>query len=103
MQAVAGTLAKSVRESDLVGRWGGEEFLALLPDVSGATLRPFAERCRVLVENSQARLGAKTLSVTVSIGATRLAGSASAESGIKRADRLMYRSKTKGRNRTTVG
>lgn len=103
LKAVSGTLAKSLRKTDLVGRWGGEEFLGLLPDVSAAQLRYLAERCRVLAENSRAMVENKPISVTISIGATIVAKGDSAESVIKRADRLMYLSKSRGRNQTTIG
>jgi diguanylate cyclase (GGDEF)-like protein len=102
-KAVAGTLAKSLRQADIVGRWGGEEFRVLLPDVSAARLRYLAERCRVLVESSRAMVDNKPVSVTISIGATLVAKRDSAESAIKRADRFMYFSKSRGRNQTAIG
>lgn len=103
LKAVSGTLAKTLRQTDIVGRWGGEEFLGLLPDVSAAQLHYLAERCRALVENSRAMVENKPLSVTISIGATLLEKGDSAESAIKRADRLMYLSKSRGRNQTAIG
>lgn len=103
LKVVSGTLVKGLRESDLVGRWGGEEFVVLLPDVSTATLRELAERCRVLVQSSRVRLGGELVSVTISIGATRFVQGDSPEFALKRADQLMYASKSNGRNRITVG
>ncbi len=103
LKAVSETLTKSVREDDVVGRWGGEEFLVLLADVNAGTVRDLAERCRALVEKSGALTGESRLSVTISIGGTLLVSGDSAESVVKRADQLMYASKSGGRNRATVG
>lgn len=103
LKTVSGTLAKSLRKTDIAGRWGGEEFLALLPEVSVEQLRYLAERCRVLVANSRAIVENRPLSVTISIGATLIEKGDSPESAIKRADRLMYLSKSSGRNQTALG
>lgn len=103
LKAVSATLVKSLREKDIVGRWGGEEFLVLLSDVNAAGLPVLAERCRTLVEKSGALTEGSRVSVTISVGATILVNQDSAESIVKRADQLMYLSKTGGRNRTTIG
>jgi diguanylate cyclase (GGDEF)-like protein len=103
LKAVSETLAKSVREDDIVGRWGGEEFLVLLADVNAGTVRDLAERCRALVEKSGALTAESRVSVTISIGGTLLVSGDSADSVVKRADQLMYASKLGGRNRATVG
>jgi diguanylate cyclase (GGDEF)-like protein/PAS domain S-box-containing protein len=103
LATVAGTLAKSLRDNDLAGRWGGEEFLILVSDMSWDRLREVSERCRALVERSEVTHGSKAISVTISIGATLLRKEDSFESAVRRADQLMYRSKSAGRNRRTVG
>ncbi len=102
---VGETLARSVRPSDVVARWGGEEFLVLAPHADAIGLRGCAERCRLLVESSGLRTGpeAPYLVATVSIGGTVVAGGDTAEALVARADKLMYRSKAEGRNRVTVG
>ncbi len=103
LQAVSATLVRSLREDDIVGRWGGEEFLVILADVSEVAVRSLAERCRTMVETSGILIAEQRVSVTVSIGVTRLHGGDCSESVIKRADQLMYVSKAIGRNRTSVG
>ena len=104
LRVVSETLKKNLRrEDDLVGRWGGEEFLMLLSDLNAPLLHAIAERFRVLVGKSGTFVGENRGPVTTSIGATLIANGDSAESAIKRADQLMYLSKSNGKNRTTVG
>jgi diguanylate cyclase (GGDEF)-like protein len=102
---VSATLARSVRPSDVISRWGGEEFLVLAPHADARGLTGCAERCRLLVESSGLRSGAEApyLVATVSIGGTVVAGGDTSETIVARADALMYQSKSAGRNRVTVG
>jgi diguanylate cyclase (GGDEF)-like protein/PAS domain S-box-containing protein len=103
LKAISETMTKSLRENDIVGRWGGEEFLAILLDVNAGLLRDLAERCRSLVAQSGALSGDSRISVTVSVGATLVTREDSIHDAIKRADQLMYVSKSSGRNRITIG
>jgi len=103
LRAVAETLVQSLRTPDLVGRWGGEEFLVLMPDVSAIALGDLAERCRVLIAQSSVAHDTFRVSVTASIGATLLSHTDSAQTAVRRADELMYQSKRSGGDRTTAG
>jgi diguanylate cyclase (GGDEF)-like protein/PAS domain S-box-containing protein len=103
LNVVAETLVQSLRTVDMVGRWGGEEFLVLMPDVNAIVLGDLAERCRVLIANSSVKCGASRVSVTASIGVTLLSHDDSAETAIRRADQLMYESKRSGGDQTTAG
>lgn len=104
LRMVAATLHHNLRELDTVGRWGGDEFLALLYDVPTAeALRATAEKLRMLVEFSRLDLPAARLAVTISVGATLFHPADTPESIIRRADELMYRSKQAGGNRVSVG
>ena len=103
LNVVAETLVQSLRAVDFVGRWGGEEFLVLMPDVNATVLGDLAERCRVLIANSSVKRGASRLSVTASIGVTLLNHDDSAATAIRRVDDLMYESKRSGGDRTTAG
>jgi diguanylate cyclase (GGDEF)-like protein/PAS domain S-box-containing protein len=102
LRAITEALARSLRPSDIVGRWGGDELLAIVADVSPATLEEVTERWRELVAKCSAAVGESQVRVTVSIGATMLKAREQAEAAIERADRLMYQSKGR-RNRVTVG
>jgi diguanylate cyclase (GGDEF)-like protein len=99
---VAKTLSGCLRTSDLVGRWGGDEFIALLPGMTGAYLSEKAELCRALVERSEVLLQGTRVAVTVSIGATVAEPGDTVESLLKRADTSMYESKQAGRNRVSL-
>ena len=103
LKGVTETLVQSLRTVDLVGRWGGEEFLVLMPDVHATALGDLAERCRALIAQSSVAHGATRVSVTASIGATLLSHTDSAATTIQRADELMYQSKRSGGDRTTAG
>jgi diguanylate cyclase (GGDEF)-like protein/PAS domain S-box-containing protein len=103
LKVVAQTLVGTLRPVDLVGRWGGEEFLVLLADVQATALGDLAERCRVLIAQSSAGYGTTRVSVTASIGATLLNHADCAATAFRRADELMYQSKRSGGDRTTTG
>ena len=100
LQAVAGALTGAVRTEDLVGRWGGEEFLVLAPftDPDGAAV--LGERLREQVASATA---GSDVAVTVSIGAAVVEEPGAATSAVLRAaDRLLYDAKAAGRDRVRV-
>jgi diguanylate cyclase (GGDEF)-like protein/PAS domain S-box-containing protein len=103
LKAICNTLSHNLRAGDLLGRWGGEEFLILATEVNGASLRAFSERCRILVAESCIPVSGKILQVTISVGATLIRKDDSLQSVVQRADELMYQSKSEGRNRITSG
>jgi diguanylate cyclase (GGDEF)-like protein len=98
LKMVATTVANSLRPFDVVARWGGEEFIALLVNVGEQELQSIAERARRLAELSGFKKGEDVIRVTVSIGATRSRPDDTMEDVVARADRLMYQSKGRGRN-----
>ncbi|WP_372592963.1 diguanylate cyclase domain-containing protein [Actinotalea sp.] len=102
LRMIGRSIAGGLRRGDLAVRWGGEEFLALLPEVDDAMLRTVAERVRMLVEHSWIQQEGAPVRVTVSVGATLARPGADAEACVARADALMYESKRAGRNRVTV-
>jgi len=99
---VANTLSFSVRPFDIMCRWGGEEFAGIFPHTDAATLEAIAERLRIIVAHSRVSTGSGELTVTISIGGTLAKAEDSAALLVKRADTLMYASKTDGRNRVTI-
>ena len=104
LRMVANTIAGSIRAWDSLIRWGGEEFVVVLAEVSDLmTLGKIADKLRVLVSQSSLSYGKEEIRVTISIGATVATKDDSVESIIQRSDRVMYVSKMNGRNRVTVG
>jgi len=101
LRIVAKTLLARLRQKDTVARWGGEEFMLLLGDANAQLAHEVGERCRILVERSTIPNFAQN--VTVSVGCTLLHEADTPKTVMKRADQLLYISKTSGRNLTTVG
>jgi diguanylate cyclase (GGDEF)-like protein/PAS domain S-box-containing protein len=104
LRMVAATLQNNLRKSDILGRWGGEEFLVILYGlVSSEWLMAIAETLRLLIESSRLDLETTSLRVTVSTGATLLRPDDTPESAFRRVDSLLYRSKHGGRNQVSTG
>jgi diguanylate cyclase (GGDEF)-like protein/PAS domain S-box-containing protein len=95
---VAKTLTGCLRASDVLGRWGGDEFLAILPGISKNMLGVTSERCRALVARSTAPVDGVQIKLTISVGAAMAEPGDTAESLLKRADQHLYGSKQLGRN-----
>lgn len=103
LKFVAKTLISNARPFDLFGRWGGEEFVGILRNVSGDMLMEISNRMLQLVRNAYIRHQNRSLHVTVSIGATLVTDKDTVESLLQRADELMYQSKKAGRDRVIFG
>jgi len=103
LRFIANTLRQNLRATDSCGRWGGEEFLALILDIDMDGITVVAEKIRKLIEQAKIQDGNRNLSVTISIGASVNQTNDTVESLIQRTDQLMYKSKQNGRNHITVG
>jgi diguanylate cyclase (GGDEF)-like protein/PAS domain S-box-containing protein len=103
LRMVARTMINNIREQDFVGRWGGEEFVVVLADIGMKDLYSIAEKIRSLVQQSTLKYADKVLNVTISIGATLAKRDENIVSIIKRADSLMYYSKSQQKNYVTIG
>jgi diguanylate cyclase (GGDEF)-like protein len=96
LRTVARRIQTSVRESDVCGRWSGEEFLALLPMTDLVGARTFAERIRASIDWAEVVIdGAGTAHVTVSAG---IAEGTNVGELLLRADEALYAAKKAGRN-----
>jgi diguanylate cyclase (GGDEF)-like protein/PAS domain S-box-containing protein len=103
LQAVAETLKSSIRRADIVGRYGGDEFMIIMPETSLAGAHSLAEKIRVAVNKPDFALsGNKRIRLSVSLG---VAGCCSSPENIDTlvalADAQLYASKQAGRNRVT--
>jgi two-component system cell cycle response regulator len=101
LKEFAARLKRNIRGVDLACRFGGEEFVVLMPDTDYRQAEAIAERVRQSISERSFDIGAqRQLSVTVSAGVTlNEARSDTPESLIKRADVALYRAKREGRNR----
>ncbi|ADX47463.1 diguanylate cyclase [Paracidovorax avenae ATCC 19860] len=99
---VAELLARSSRARDLLARWGGEEFLVVMPTCALADAQALAERMRAAVADRPARHGALAIPASLSLGVAQLRSGESLEAAIARADGALYASKHAGRNRVTT-
>ncbi len=103
LRAVAGCCVQAVRPGDPVGRWGGEEFVVLLPGASLPDGQVIAERLRAAVRGSPVALDGAAVRVTVSVGLAALRPPNDAlDPLLGRADSAMYRAKTAGKDRVVV-
>jgi diguanylate cyclase (GGDEF)-like protein/PAS domain S-box-containing protein len=100
---VADTFTANSRPFDLYGRWGGEEFVGIIRNISSNDLELQGHRMRALIENAYIICDDKKLSVTISIGATLMSRDDTVARLVKRADALLYTSKAAGRNWVTLG
>lgn len=102
LQLVARTLASNSRPFDIVGRWGGEEFITVVVNSADSfRLSQVGERLRVMVAQSALREYPK-LRVTVSVGAALARPEDTLETLLRRADEKLYQAKASGRNRICI-
>jgi two-component system cell cycle response regulator len=104
LKSLAQRIKGALRRSDPVCRYGGEEFLVLLPDTPLAVAERVAERMRATIAATPFRLddgGGQAITVTISIGLADRGDDANVEALLRRTDRALYASKTAGRNRVT--
>ncbi|HYV96639.1 MAG TPA: diguanylate cyclase [Gemmatimonadaceae bacterium] len=100
LRETAAALRTQLREYDFIGRYGGEEFLVLLPGADARTGTSIAERLRGMVASEPVHWGAESIAVSISIGLTWTGNAGfDADGLIQSADEALYRAKANGRNR----
>ena len=104
LRAFAGRVKRMIRQADLACRFGGEEFVVIMPDTPTSVAQSIAERVRAAVQGELFAIddGARSIPVTVSIGIAESMGVNDPDMLFRRADRALYRSKNSGRNRVTA-
>jgi diguanylate cyclase (GGDEF)-like protein len=103
IRQTARLLKKTARNSDLCGRYGGEEFTVLLPGTTADQALYFAERLRKRVEKYVVDTSSGPINFTVSLGVCELSSCiASHLEWLESADKALYRSKQSGRNQTSL-
>ena len=102
LRGIAARIKATVRDTDEVGRYGGEEFVAVLPDTSLTIACEVAERMREHVVATPIHCEGRRINVSISIGLTQAAAKESVDNLIARADGALYCAKKQGRNRAIV-
>ncbi len=102
LQETARLLSEQLRDVDTIARWGGEEFIFLLPETSVEGGRILAEKLRVVLEHSHFTYEGNVLSLTITIGVAAFRRGMSLEDCLSRADAALYAGKQGGRNQVVV-
>lgn len=102
LRAVAEALEKATRESDIVARWGGDEFIAVLPGIDLSQAVSSLERMRRSIEAAEIGCAGHQHHVTASIGAAAASLGGDVDECLRRADEALYRAKESGRNRLAL-
>jgi diguanylate cyclase (GGDEF)-like protein len=95
-------ISNTIRKSDFVGRYGGEEFLAVIPDLDVDEVKTIAERIRKNIESETFHIGSLSLKITASLGVYVLTEKTKIEDAIKLADDALYEAKKSGKNKVII-
>jgi len=102
LRRVASVITESARTADIIARFGGEEFVAVLPQTEPESAVVFAERTRAALEKEEFVIDGNQINLTMSLGVagiTAKGGLTDPETMMKEADRALYDAKNGGRNR----
>jgi diguanylate cyclase (GGDEF)-like protein/PAS domain S-box-containing protein len=99
LRLISGALAKTLRETDVSGRYGGDEFMVIVPETSMHGAEHFAERIRMAIENADLVFCAQPVTLSMSMGIAIFHPEDDANSLMKRADIALYASKRAGGRR----
>ena len=102
LKQLAGLLIDTVRKQDQISRWGGEEFLILLPETDEEGARILAEKIRRRIEEESFTCPEHSIEMTMTFGVGLCEGEKDPDRCIKEADLALYHGKQRGRNRTSV-
>jgi len=100
LRSLAGRMQKRLRPHDKLGRYGGEEFCAILPETSLSSAAHIAEQLRTMTSGDVFVAEGKQINVTISIGIATLVDAMGMEDLYRRADEMLYLAKRNGRNQT---
>lgn len=102
LKVIGRSIAKRLREVDFFCRYGGEEFVALLPETSAETAFPLLDKIRVAIANAAFNYKEQPMNITLSIGLTEFTKPDTLETAFERADKALYQAKANGRNQVTI-
>ena len=102
LKVVASLLNKNLRETDFISRFGGEEFVSLMPETTLGGGYKVAEKIRESVEKLEFHYRGNNVKVTISCGISLFMENDTAERAFSRADKALYQAKEQGRNRCVI-
>jgi len=102
LKQISQKIREGVRSIDTCGRWGGEEFLLILPETELDGALQVGENIRAAVQNLNLVIDQSTIHITLSAGVSEYCSGQSADDCIKQADAALYDAKVKGRNRISA-
>ena len=102
LSLVAQLILDNCRESDFIARFGGEEFVMLLPNTNSELALIIAEKIRLIISRSGFNYNGQSISLTISSGISEFSETDTLEAVFERADQALYQSKEQGRNRCTI-
>jgi diguanylate cyclase (GGDEF)-like protein len=102
LKAVAISLQSTLREEDILARFGGEEFVLVLPGVPETIGASVAERLRLKLQARMIEVGGRQIGVTASFGVAQQVPGETQAATLERADTALYRAKHEGRNRVII-
>jgi diguanylate cyclase len=102
LKVISRSIAKRLREVDFFGRYGGEEFVVILPETSLENAHALLEKIRAAIASTAFNYKDEPLAITLSVGITEFKRGDNIESAFARADKALYAAKANGRNRCQV-
>jgi len=103
LKTISKTFSNNLRRDDVIARWGGDEFIGTFSGIDEKGLKKISSKLKMLVENTLIEFKDKNLSVTISIGAALANDKDDIKALMKKADNLLYKSKTNGKNSISIG
>lgn len=103
LKIIAKSLQTNLRDSDFIARFGGEEFVALMPETSAKEAEIVAEKLRKKIESSPFNFKKEPVQITISFGISQFSAGETIEDVFARADKALYKAKENGRNQIQLG
>ncbi len=103
LKSIAKATGKALRKHDVIGRWGGEEFLVILPDTDMENARQIMERVRQMIATTIVECTDSEQPVTVTVGCAQYRQAVTLDELIRNADALLYKGKNAGKNVVVTG
>lgn len=103
LKTISKTFSNNLRIDDVIGRWGGDEFIGIFSGIDKKEFEIIATKLRMLVENTIIEVKDKKLRVTISVGGALVTNIDDINTLLKKADNLLYESKRNGKNDISIG